>query len=255
MSSKVQIEANRRNGKRSKGPTTAEGKSASAKNALKNGLQAEQLVLLPGEDGRKYLELRLSLNDQFNPVGDVEAFLVETMANQIWRLRRVPKIEAGILAYHYDLVSAEQSAAYNAKVIDVAPPDGENGGMIVGVDSIELPGESPDAQAPDTALGLAFLRASRDDNAISTLTRYQREIEQSFYKAHGELARLQAIRKSEGAGAPQARSALVVARPLLALPSQPSVLPKSVTDPGASTNGESTPAAEADNVAPVASSC
>jgi hypothetical protein len=189
------------------------------------------MVLVPGEDGRQYLELVQALNDQFSPVGCVEAFLVETMATQIWRLQRVPRIEAGILTYQYNLVS-DQPVRDNAKVIDVAPiPAGENGGEVAGDDSVESPDDSTEDHVANKALGLAFIRASRDHDAISTLTRYQREIERSFYKANGELARLQAIRRREDSGSlsPKPSPVLAVGPPIAVLPAQAGELPTSTT--------------------------
>ena len=57
MTSPKQIEANRRNAKKSSGPRTAGGKSIAKLNASKHGLLAEQVVI-PGEDFEEFEALR-----------------------------------------------------------------------------------------------------------------------------------------------------------------------------------------------------
>ena len=51
MTSRKQVEANRRNAKKSTGPNTADGKRRSAKNSIKHGLFANEIVLDGPEHG------------------------------------------------------------------------------------------------------------------------------------------------------------------------------------------------------------
>ena len=53
MASERQIAANRQNAKLSTGPTTADGKTASSRNAITHGLTASR-GLLPGESAEEY---------------------------------------------------------------------------------------------------------------------------------------------------------------------------------------------------------
>ena len=57
MASHEQIEANRQNAKKSKGPITESGKSVAKLNAVKHGLSSKNVVI-PGEDPEEFEELR-----------------------------------------------------------------------------------------------------------------------------------------------------------------------------------------------------
>jgi hypothetical protein len=51
----ARAEASRRNGAKSCGPKTPEGKARSAQNALKHGFRAQKYVVLPDEGGAAFL--------------------------------------------------------------------------------------------------------------------------------------------------------------------------------------------------------
>ena len=95
MASERQIRANRRNALKSTGPRTKAGKAASARNALRHGLTAHQVVI-EGEDPALFDALRDRFRREFRPVGP---FLVERLAGLAWRLRRVPLFEAALLSW------------------------------------------------------------------------------------------------------------------------------------------------------------
>ena len=96
MASKKQIEANRRNAKKSPGPKTEEGKAKSSMNALKHGLTSQR-VWLNEEEERDFKEFRLGLVDEMEPWGSLEMQFVCRIAAQMWRLARVPGMEAELL--------------------------------------------------------------------------------------------------------------------------------------------------------------
>jgi hypothetical protein len=76
---------------------TPEGKAKVAKNALKTGLTG-RTVLLPAEDAERYAKHIESFRARFNPIGDAEMELVQSIADTTWRLARIPNLEAGIFA-------------------------------------------------------------------------------------------------------------------------------------------------------------
>ncbi|MBA4132988.1 MAG: hypothetical protein C0519_16400 [Hyphomicrobium sp.] len=70
----------------------------SRRNALKHGLTARSLVI-EGEHPKQFEELRTELIHAYTPQGIVEEQLVDMMAGLLWRLRRVPALEAATFAW------------------------------------------------------------------------------------------------------------------------------------------------------------
>ncbi len=95
MATAAQILANRRNSQLSTGPRSPEGKAASRFNALKSGVYASAQVI-PGEDPAELEALAEAYNQQFQPCGPLERFLVDSLVNAEWQLRRYRKIEAAL---------------------------------------------------------------------------------------------------------------------------------------------------------------
>jgi hypothetical protein len=94
----AKIEANRRNSKRSTGPRTQRGKRTAKYNAVTLGLFAKHVVI-PICDGYKaekdFTSLLDGLNQDFQPIGFYEEWLVVKIAECMWRLRRATRCESG----------------------------------------------------------------------------------------------------------------------------------------------------------------
>jgi hypothetical protein len=84
--SPAKLAANRRNGQKSKGPKTEEGKSRSRWNALKHGVLSQRLLVLNDHDGQTYTLLLENLWRDLNPGNALEEILVEKIAMAYWRL-------------------------------------------------------------------------------------------------------------------------------------------------------------------------
>ena len=97
MASAAQAAASRINGALSHGPTSEEGKATSSLNALKTGLTG-RTVLLPSEDAALYEAHLAQFREQYQPVGDQELALVQSLADTHWRIARIPSLEMGIYA-------------------------------------------------------------------------------------------------------------------------------------------------------------
>lgn len=95
--SAAQIEANRANARKARGPKTAEGKARSRWNAVSHGLCAQSPVL-PGEDAGSYRALLDDFVARFAPAEGPERELVERMALEFWRMRRARTAETAALS-------------------------------------------------------------------------------------------------------------------------------------------------------------
>jgi hypothetical protein len=96
MTSFRQIEANRRNARKSTGPITEEGKQRSRCNALRHGLTAET-VIGALEDAEHYKAFEAAVAAGFDAETAVERELVLRLASLLWRLRRATAIDTGLL--------------------------------------------------------------------------------------------------------------------------------------------------------------
>jgi hypothetical protein len=110
--SERRIQANRRNALRSTGPTTARGKRTVARNAIKHGVLAREVVIAAGE-GKENLnefhEIVDRLCEQYVPVGVVEESLVQTIATCWWRKARVIRAENGEIRKRLDLLAVDRA--------------------------------------------------------------------------------------------------------------------------------------------------
>jgi hypothetical protein len=94
--SNARAEASRKNGARSRGPKTSEGKARSAQNALKHGMRAAKHVVLPDEDAAEFAALEAALRAELAPVGVLQTVLARRVAAAAWRLARADRIEADL---------------------------------------------------------------------------------------------------------------------------------------------------------------
>jgi hypothetical protein len=97
MATLQQLTANRANAQLSSGPTSFEGKAKVSHNALKTGLTG-RTVLLPSDDVAAYQSQVERIFRQFAPESDEEKRLTQSLADTLWRLDRIPSLEAGIYA-------------------------------------------------------------------------------------------------------------------------------------------------------------
>jgi hypothetical protein len=96
--SPARAEASRRNGARSRGPKTPEGKARSAQNALKHGLRAQRCVVLPGERASAFAALEAALMEELAPEGALQSVLAQRIVAASWRLARAERLEAELFA-------------------------------------------------------------------------------------------------------------------------------------------------------------
>jgi len=97
MCTSAQINANRENSKLSTGPRTDEGKAVSSRNHLSHGLCSVDPVL-PNENRDEFNALVQQCNAEWEPQTAHTRFMVQEMAEAVWKLARIKRIEADIIA-------------------------------------------------------------------------------------------------------------------------------------------------------------
>src|SRR5437667_5876937 len=96
MSTLDRAETSRRNGSKSSGPKTLEGKQRSKFNALKHGLSAKTIVL-PGEDSDAFQGRLDAWTHDLDPRNDLEHDLVGRAVGFAWQLDRADRAAAARL--------------------------------------------------------------------------------------------------------------------------------------------------------------
>ena len=109
MTSFRQIDANRRNARKSTGPTTEEGKHRSRCNAIRHGLTAET-VIGALEDAEDYKAFEAAIIADYDAQSAVERELVLRLASLLWRLRRATTMETGLFEIQADHLSEFRQA-------------------------------------------------------------------------------------------------------------------------------------------------
>ncbi len=176
--SKKQLAANRRNCKRSTGPSTPQGKDVVSQNALKHGLSADQIVI-SSEDRIQFDLHRSQMIDELAPDTPVESFLAERIVKLSWKLNRVDYIQnqtidalaapkTGPLAKFQQALLARYAPAALA---ETSEPD------------------------PKLALGRLAIKDFSNSRVLEKLLMYERRTESSLYKTLLELQRLKMINK------------------------------------------------------------
>jgi hypothetical protein len=185
MISFKQINANRRNARKSTGPTTEEGKQRSRCNAVRHGLTAET-VIGALEDAEDYKAFEAAIIADYDAQSAVERELVLRLASLLWRLRRATTMETGLFeiqAEHlsgfgqacqvhpasrevvYALFGRAESVSFNR---DPAAPNITNG------TEDSMPKSLESAVDPAVELARCFLRLANLPNyAIDRLNRYE----------------------------------------------------------------------------------
>ena len=184
MTSFRQIEANRRNARKSTGPITEEGKQRSRCNAVRHGLTAET-VISALEDAEDYKAFEAAIIADYDAQSAVERELVLRLASLLWRLRRATAIETGLFdiqaEYMREFRRGRQVQTQSQDIIyakfervDSADnePDRLSYGFAIGTEA--RPGSGPKSVDPATDLARCFLRlANLLSYPLDRISRYE----------------------------------------------------------------------------------
>ena len=205
MTSFRQIEANRRNGRKSTGPITEEGKQRSRRNAVRHGLTAET-VIGALENAKDYKAFEASIIADYDAQSTVERELVLRLASLLWRLRRATSIETGLFenqANHLsDFRQARQALPSSRAVYamfgraDSTSHDRDlaSHGITNATESVQTAGPNPVALIVDPTVDLTrcFLRLAVKadaDRFAKNVVPIIREIQSSGVASHRAVAR------------------------------------------------------------------
>ena len=184
MTSFRQIEANRRNARKSTGPTTEEGKQRSRCNAICHGLTAET-VIGALEDAEDYKAFEAAIIADYDAQSAVERELVLRLASLLWRLRRATTMETSLFEIQADHLSgfrqaidpASREVVYalfgRADAVSFTP---ESHGIANGTEVVpsSVPESVGSAVDPTAELARCFLRLANLPNyALDRLSRYE----------------------------------------------------------------------------------
>src|SRR3954454_13834208 len=92
----AQIEASRRNGARSHGPTTEDGKARASRNALKHGLTAIHHLVLEDEVPDDLEALIATVTEETGASSEIEVRLARRLALALWKGERAERIETAL---------------------------------------------------------------------------------------------------------------------------------------------------------------
>jgi hypothetical protein len=162
----------RRNGARSKGPKTHAGRARAAQNALRHGLRAAAIVFPGLEDVREWEHHLAEIVSAWQPRSYLEELLVERVAVQTWRLRRVARIEGAVAA----------TGMYRLNFLDRDEAEETAGREARAREDVEL----------ETRV-MAHRTAAVPGEWMETLSRYETSIERSLFRT---LAALRAEREN-----------------------------------------------------------
>jgi hypothetical protein len=196
MTTPQQRAANRANAQKSTGPQTSEGKARSAQNALQHGLTAQRPVL-PDEDPAAFIALQERLWAQYRPATAVEEALTATLVHSLWRLQRVPAIEALLLH------RAGRQGQHATLQADRAQADADRLDRAWGRMDAPVVQEDPvdgSVSEDEPAMGLAalgFWEDARQAGVLHLLSRYESRLFNQVFRALHELERQQQARVDE----------------------------------------------------------
>jgi hypothetical protein len=168
MASKRQTAANRRNARRSTGPRTAEGFSASSLNALKHGLRS-QLTVIPGENEADFRALFDAFAEEAVPESPRDLAAVRKIAVCEWRLRRIAAIETEMFTQALQQPAEEEATIDNIEAV---------------VERLAVQQAAP-PQSPLANLAQRFLKG--EIKHFAALGRYEASLNRQYNQAWREL--------------------------------------------------------------------
>jgi hypothetical protein len=110
MPAAKQTATNRTNSQESTAPRTTQGQTASRYNAVKHGIVATTQIMFD-ESAADLAELAAEYHEHHSPADPGQRFLVDTLINSEWRIRRTRRVEAELWDHATNTFLAEHAEA------------------------------------------------------------------------------------------------------------------------------------------------
>ena len=177
MATQAQINANRKNAKKSTGPRTARGKEVVSQNVVKHGLCAKKNVIRT-ESQEEFDLFQDEMIADLSPAGGMELMLAKRIVSLAWRLRRTEYFQNAVL----DALIEQDLLGY-----------------LTGWDNslIRKARDNMEAGDADLILGIAVNRDFAKARTLDLLLLYERRIESSLFKITAEFRKTQRLRKEK----------------------------------------------------------
>lgn len=143
----------------STGPTSAEGKVRSSRNAIKHGLYAKTHIVLSHESQDDYDQMRHEYHAELQPATRLERDLVDEIVNCRWRMQRIGAVESATIETLRPL--SERKAP------------GEDEATLLALAFSDLGRASEKFRRLETSLSRQFQRALRDLRTLQQERRKQ----------------------------------------------------------------------------------
>jgi len=192
--SQKQLQANRRNALKSTGPKTAEGKAIVARNAMTNGLRAQN-VLIEGESEEEFEQFREAMVAYYEQVEVLEESLVAKIIVGFWRQWRASRIENEIMYCLAEEPAESKESSLPFRMVITKTYEG-------GRHEVEEAGGSPPEDEPKRVeprrrrtLGEAVIAGLEGAGILNKFIRYEAHIDRMLSRSIRELERVQEKRK------------------------------------------------------------
>ncbi|MGE0854085.1 MAG: hypothetical protein AB7O44_31490 [Hyphomicrobiaceae bacterium] len=208
MATQKQIAANKRNAKSSTGPRTELGRARSRYNALSHGLTAK-VALIKGEDPAEFDSFYLSLREAIQPGTIVEDALVERLATVLWRMKRIPILEAAywdLLAFEQRYIDGRQQQSELERLLEIewllaehqTTHQSRSERIYHYPERTDVEDESGQVRRSEMLCATrALLRNSHYPDVLEKLGKYERHLMRQFEATQRELERLTAKRTED----------------------------------------------------------
>jgi hypothetical protein len=199
MPSELKSETSRANGAKSHGPTTAAGKEASSRNAIKHGFTERNTYILECESKEEFQEFHAEHIAIHQPVTAPEKELVEQMAIARWRIRRFVDAETVLIDCEVVRNRAKVEKEFATTGCDVH-------------------------------VAMAIRSLADESRVLSLMSRYEARHQRTHDKAYAALRELQKARASQPEPDPPPAPEPAVVAENKKVPNEPTATPDSSLD-------------------------